>query len=52
MIRAAGEGHYLHSVPIILGAGERLENVGDPNLEPFKVVASPVVTHVKYRVFR
>ncbi len=42
---------YLHIVPIILGAGERLlENVGEPRLEPVKVVASPTVTHVKYRV--
>jgi dihydrofolate reductase len=42
---------YLHIVPIILGAGERLlENVGDPVLEPVKVIASPSVTHVKYRV--
>ena len=42
---------YLHVVPILLGAGERLlENVGDPKLEPVKVVASPAVTHVKYRV--
>jgi dihydrofolate reductase len=44
---------YLHIVPIILGSGERLlENVGDPTLEPVKVVASPAVTHVKYRVGR
>jgi len=36
---------------IILGAGERLlEGVGDPTLEPVKVIASPAVTHVKYRV--
>ena len=42
---------YLHIVPIILGAGERLlVNVGDPRLEPVKVIASPAVTHVKYRV--
>jgi len=42
---------YLHIVPVILGSGERLlENVGDPSLEPVKVVASPAVTHVKYRV--
>jgi dihydrofolate reductase len=42
---------YLHIVPVVLGAGERLlENVGDPVLEPVKVVASPEVTHVKYRV--
>lgn len=43
----------LHIVPIILGAGERLlENVGDPRLEPVEVVASPAVTHVRYRVMR
>jgi dihydrofolate reductase len=42
---------YLHIVPIILGAGERLlEDVGDPVLEPIKVVASPTVTHIKYRI--
>jgi dihydrofolate reductase len=44
---------YLHMIPIILGAGERLlEHVGDPTLEPVKVVASPTVTHIKYRVIR
>jgi dihydrofolate reductase len=44
---------YLHIVPIVLGAGERLlEDVGDPTLEPIKVDASPKVTHVKYRVVR
>jgi dihydrofolate reductase len=44
---------YLHIVPVILGAGERLlENVGDPLLEPVKVVASPAVTHIKYRIKR
>jgi dihydrofolate reductase len=42
---------YLHIVPIVLGGGERLlANVGDPKLEPVDVVASPAVTHVKYRV--
>jgi dihydrofolate reductase len=42
---------YLHVVPVLLGAGERLlEGVGDPKLEPVKVVASPAATHVKYRV--
>jgi dihydrofolate reductase len=42
---------YLHIVPIILGAGERLlEHVGDPTLEPVKVIASPAVSHIKYRV--
>jgi len=42
---------YLHIVPVVLGAGERLlENVGDPKLELVKVIASPAVTHVKYRI--
>jgi len=44
---------YLHVVPIVLGAGERLlENVGDPTLQPVKVIASPAVTHLKYRIVR
>lgn len=44
---------YLHIVPIILGAGERLlEHIGDPVLEPVEVIASPAVTHVKYRIVR
>jgi dihydrofolate reductase len=44
---------YLHIVPVVLGAGERLlVNVGDPTLEPVKVVASRAVTHVKYRIVR
>jgi dihydrofolate reductase len=44
---------YLHIVPVVLGAGERLlENVGDPRLEPIKVIASPAVTHIKYRIVR
>jgi len=42
---------YLHIAPIVLGAGERLlENVGDPKMTPVEVVASPAVTHVKYRI--
>jgi dihydrofolate reductase len=42
---------YLHIVPVVLGAGERLlENVGDPRLELVKVIAAPAVTHVKYRI--
>jgi dihydrofolate reductase len=42
---------YLHVVPVLLGAGERLlEDVGDLVLEPVKVVASPDVTHIKYRI--
>jgi dihydrofolate reductase len=44
---------YLHIVPIVLGSGERLlQDVGDPRLEPVKVVPSPTVTHIKYRVVR
>jgi dihydrofolate reductase len=44
---------YLHVVPITLGGGERLlDNVGKPTFEPVEVVASPAVTHVKYRVVR
>jgi dihydrofolate reductase len=44
---------YLHIAPVLLGGGERLlENVGDPKLEPVEVVASPAVTHVRYRVVR
>jgi dihydrofolate reductase len=44
---------YLHIVPVILGAGERLlENVGDPAFEAVKVIASPGVTHIKYRIVR
>jgi dihydrofolate reductase len=42
---------YLHIVPIMLGAGQRLlDNVGDPKLTPVSVLASPGVTHIKYRV--
>lgn len=42
---------HLHIVPIVLGGGARLlEDVGDPVLEPVEVVASPAVTHVRYRV--
>jgi dihydrofolate reductase len=44
---------YLHIVPVVLGAGERLlENVGDPRLEPIEVIASPAVTHVRYHIVR
>jgi dihydrofolate reductase len=44
---------YLHIAPVVLGAGERLlEGVGDPVLQPVKVVASPAVTHIKYRIVR
>ena len=44
---------YLHIVPVILGAGERLlEDVGEPTLEAVKTIGSPGVTHVKYRIVR
>jgi dihydrofolate reductase len=44
---------HLHVVPVTLGAGERLlDGVGELTLEPLEVVASPAVTHVKYRVVR
>jgi hypothetical protein len=37
----------------VLGGGERLlVDVGDPQLEPAGVVASPAATHVRYRVRR
>lgn len=43
----------LHVVPVLLGGGVRLlENLGDepPALECVRVVESPTVTHLKYRV--
>jgi dihydrofolate reductase len=52
---AAGELDelYLHVVPIVLGAGERLfDDVGHPRLEQVTVVGSSAVTHIKYRVVR
>ena len=51
--RAARRALPAHRRRSSSAAGERLlENVGDPQLEPVKVVASPAVTHVKYRVVR
>jgi dihydrofolate reductase len=42
---------YLHIVPLILGRGERLlEDVGDLKMRPVSVVASPAVTHIRYRI--
>jgi dihydrofolate reductase len=44
---------YLHIAPVILGAGERLlDDIGDAAFEQVKVVPSPTVAHVKYRVVR
>jgi dihydrofolate reductase len=45
----------LHVVPVLLGGGVRLfENVpaDEGNLEIDRVIASPAVTHVRYRVLR
>lgn len=42
-----------HLVPVMMGAGERLyDGVGRPTLEPVEVIASPTVTHLRYRVRR
>jgi dihydrofolate reductase len=47
------DGLLLHAVPIVLGAGERrLVDVGDPKLEPVEAIASPAVTHIRYRASR
>jgi dihydrofolate reductase len=44
---------FLHISPVVLGPGTRLlEEVGHPRLEPVEVIASPAVTHVRYRVAR
>ena len=41
----------LHIAPVVLGSGERLlHDVGDPVFEPVQVIASPAVTHIKYRI--
>ncbi len=42
---------YLHVVPVFLGAGERpFDDIGSFELEQVSVVASPTVTHLRYRV--
>jgi dihydrofolate reductase len=44
---------FLHVAPLLLGDGVRLfDNLdgADPKLEPFEVIESPVVTHLRYRV--
>lgn len=44
---------YLHIAPILLGKGERLlEDVGDLQMTPVEVIASPAVTHIRYRIVR
>ena len=50
---AAGliEELHLHTVPVLLGDGERLfAGAGDLALEPVEVTASPAATHVRYRI--
>jgi len=45
----------LHVVPILLGGGERLfDNLAgsDVRVEPVRVVETPEVTHLKYRVVK
>jgi hypothetical protein len=44
----------VHVVPLFLGAGVRLFDLGatQPELEVTRVIASPVVTHLKYRVVK
>jgi len=49
---AAGlvDGFWLHVVPVLLGAGERLlEHVGDLKVEQVRAIEAPGVTHIKYR---
>ena len=44
---------HLHVSPVTLGAGERLfADVGELDLKPIEVVASPAATHVRYEVVR
>ncbi len=43
----------IHLTPVLLGAGVRLFDRVDPGrvqLEPVRVVDSPAVTHLRYRV--
>lgn len=43
----------LHVVPAVIGAGERLfEGLSGIGLEPVEAIASPTVTHLRYRVSR
>ena len=44
---------YLHVTPIVLGDGQRLwDGLEGIRFEPYEVVASPAVTHLRYRVLR
>jgi dihydrofolate reductase len=41
----------LNIVPVLLGSGERIfDGVPDPGLTPVEVAASPLATHIRYRV--
>jgi dihydrofolate reductase len=41
----------IHVVPILLGGGVRLlENLGDTKLEKIRVIDSPLVTHLRFRI--
>lgn len=41
----------IHVVPVLLGTGVRLlENLGDAKLEKIRVIDSPDVTHLKFRI--
>ncbi len=41
----------LHVVPVVMGAGERLlDGLSGITMEPVEVIASPAVTHVRYRI--
>jgi len=41
----------LHVVPVVLGGGERLlDGLEGLALEPVEVIASPAMTHLRYRV--
>jgi dihydrofolate reductase len=41
----------VHVVPVVLGEGERLwDGLGGLAAEPTEVIASPTVTHVRYRI--
>ena len=41
----------LHLVPAVLGAGERLlDGLSGLSMTPVEVIASPTVTHLRYRI--